>query len=204
MRARSRERFQFSAPEIILEALEERIVLDATVDQHPQDHADSSAISNANTAVSDPAAAGAVSGAGGAAGAAAQTETPQNSPGHVFQQNLSVVLISNAIDQIEAVSHAAADGSKVIVYDAQKDNLSTVTAMLDNVVNSTGQKIGALAIVDHGTGGVVKIGVDQIGSQKHLQVCFRPRGPGERPFRECSNRVFRMLSGTRSRRTSSN
>ncbi len=165
MRARSRERLKFCVPEIILEALEERIVLDATVDQQPQDHADNVSTEVASGTGSDIAAAGAASGASGPAAAAAQSETPQNSPGQVFQQNLSVVLISNAIDQIEAVSRAAADGSQVIVYDAGTDNLNTITAMLDNVVNSTGRKIGALAIVDHGTDGVVKIGVDQIGSQ---------------------------------------
>lgn len=173
MKRRGCKQTRFYGPEMILEALEERIVLDAAVDQPTQDHADQTSL-GAQAADSPDGAAAQTATAPQTTAAAqtAQADAAQDTPADVFQQNLNVVLVSNAIDQIESVSHAAAsNGSMVIVYDAQKDNLSTITAMLDSVVRSTGEKIGTLAFVDHGSDGVVKIGADHITSDnlfKHV------------------------------------
>ncbi len=80
----------------------------------------------------------------------------------VFSENLNVVLISNNLADVQAISNAAAPDAKVIVFDAANDNLATVTSMLQDVVNSTGHKIDNLAIVGHGTLGNLVVGTDQI------------------------------------------
>ncbi len=71
---------------------------------------------------------------------------------HVFSENLNVVLISNNLADVQDISNAAAPDAKVVVYDAQHDNLSTINSMLQDLVTSTGHKIDNLAIVGHGSG----------------------------------------------------
>ncbi len=147
---------------MIMEALEERIVLDATVASVPNDNPNGGTTADPQAHTTDQSAqtADASNGAAQTAGPAAAPD-----PAHqVFQQDLNVVLVSNALDQIEAISAAAVDDAKVIVYDAQKDNLNTIGAMLDDLSSSTGQKIGVLAIVGHGEQGLIQIGLDQINS----------------------------------------
>ena len=52
--------------------------------------------------------------------------------------------------------------AKVVMYDAQHDNLATITSKLQDLVNTTGQKIDDLAIVGHGSDGLLNLGADQI------------------------------------------
>ncbi|MBI5569552.1 MAG: tandem-95 repeat protein, partial [Desulfomonile tiedjei] len=96
-----------------------------------------------------------------ATGAAAAPSVP-TSYDHVFNEDLNVVLISNQLADVQTISDAAAANAKVIVYDAQHDNLSTISAQLQDLVNSTGHKIDNLAIVGHGSAGVLSLGTDQI------------------------------------------
>ncbi len=154
MRRLSRGMMKVCAPDIILERLEDRIVLDAAVDQQLEDSSDKLTNTQSTEAYT-------IDGED----LLANSDWLKIGLSHIFEQDLHVLLVSNNLDQTEIVSASAPDGSLVVVYDPQTDNLSTLSAMLHNLVATTGQKIGALAFVDHGNDGVIKIGVDQITSE---------------------------------------
>ena len=151
-------------PELLLQQLEERIVLDAAVNPAPQDNpTDHPANSqdHVDGIATSPAADAAAAGGAGGGDADLVAQLP-DSYNHVFSENLNVVLISNNLADVQAISNAAPPDAKVITYDAQHDNLATITAMLQDLVATTGHKIDNLAIVGHGTEGVLTLGTDQI------------------------------------------
>ncbi len=152
---------------LTLEQLEERIVLDAAPAN--ADNADNSD-QNQDT-VQEAAGFGApeaqqVSDAPSAPG-------PSESPdplGDVLNQDLNVVLISNAVDQVETLSDAAVDDARVIVYDAEQDDVGDIVDTLEGLVESTGQEIGQLAIVSHGASGVLSLGNGEFWTVETLQA----------------------------------
>ena len=156
------DKYLVCRPEMIMDVLEERIVLDAAVSPVPQDNPNNSAPTDPQAHQTDQSTQSADTNHT-AASNAASAPTPDAGQ-QVFQKDLHVVLVSNALDQVKGISAAAADDAKVIVYDAYKDNLATINTMLSDLSHSTGQKIGALAIVGHGEDGLVQIGADQINS----------------------------------------
>ena len=163
MRSRSPIRFRTYGPELILDALEERIVLDASAAPTPQDNHDNAANDHAMQAqglATDPAGQNAAAAHGDASANPSQTTAALAA--QVFNQDLKVVLISNALDQVDTIAQAAKDNAKVIVVDANKDTLITIEQSLENLVQSTGQKIGTLAVVAHGKDGAIEIGADNI------------------------------------------
>lgn len=138
-------------PEFTLDALEERIVLDASVSPVTKDNTANSG--TGDTHQSDQSAGAAVA---TGTSTAAETVHVTDTAAQVFEQDLKVVLISNALDHIQDISQAAADGAKVIVYDASKD-LSAVVTDLKALVESSGAKIGQLAFFTYGEAGVFKL-----------------------------------------------
>ncbi|MBI5568940.1 MAG: tandem-95 repeat protein [Desulfomonile tiedjei] len=139
-------------PTMLLQQLEERIVLDAAItptDQHNQENAATNP-----TDQTDPGGdtSGPDSGVQGNVADAAQSAAQL---GHVFNQDLNVVLISNALSDVQAISHAASPDAKVIVYDAQHDTLDSVVAKLSDLVTASGEKIGHLAVLSHGDPGIL-------------------------------------------------
>ncbi|GEM_PF-2116503 len=146
---RFREKFRLYGPELILEALEDRIVLDASIDPSVQE--------NQDDVGADP---GIQTDAGSGDDATSDGGDADES---ILEQDLRVVLVSNAIDEIEGVSGAVVDNTEIIIYDSRLDSLKTINAMLDELVESAGREIGTLAIVGHGDEGLVQIGADQIG-----------------------------------------
>jgi len=153
-----RGRLKTYGPEMVLEALEERIVLDAAVDPAPQDNA--SDFADTDTEDQDQDGSSNAAGGNGQSGQDAGAEALSQ----VFEQDLRVVLISNALDQIEALSDAAADDSKVMVYDAASADLPGLVGDLGDLVDSTGRQIGHLALFTHGDPGVLKLGSQSIFS----------------------------------------
>jgi len=147
---------------ITLEQLEERIVLDAAGCATSQENPDQQSSENSQGA--NP------QGAQGAEQAAhpgeAQQSTGNSAPAAegtlVFQQDLKVVLISNALDKVESIAQAATPDAKVIVFDAETDNLASVAIKLESLAASTGQRIGTVAVVAHAQPGTVQIGADEI------------------------------------------
>ncbi len=144
---------KFYRPEILLQQLEERIVLDASiapVDQDNQHQDQASHQDHVATPTPD--------------GAPHDNLQPQAPPAleHVFNEGVNVVLISGDLADAKAISDAAHDHAEVIVYDSHSDNLATLTAKLQTIVDTTGHKIDNLAIVGHGTEGALTIGSDQI------------------------------------------
>ena len=145
-----------TARPFILEQLEERIVLDAAVDAGAQDqHNDQQAGTDGGNAT----AAGANEDATGTASSDAATPTDNGSENNAAGSNgnINVVLISNALDQTEALSEAATEQAEVIVYDASTDDLSSINAKLQDLVNSTGEHIEHLAIFSHGSAGILTL-----------------------------------------------
>lgn len=150
----SRRRILAARPRIMLETLEERIVFDAAVDSGAdhQDDGTSGASQDQQPADAQSASEPAGSPPDAAAGAAPDPITT------IFDQDLKVILISNALDQIDQLSAAAREGAQVIVYDAGEDSLDSVIDQLRDQVTATGQQIGQLAWLTHGDPGVLKVG----------------------------------------------
>ncbi len=135
-----------------LEMLEDRIVLDASVlpaDQNNQDNPDNGG--------ADSALENQLENPGPTTGSNLDSITPDTSDAlqDIVGQDLSVILISNAVDQIESISAAADDDAVVIEYDTQEDSLASVIDELAELVDSTGKKIDHLAIVSHGEPGTL-------------------------------------------------
>ena len=152
---------------LLLEQLEERVVLDAA----PAD------VDNANTADQQQDLNQEASGdtlpqaqPGGDASSAQGQSEASDSQGDIFNQDLSVVLISNALDQFEALADAAVDEAEVIVYDAEQDNLGDIVDTLTELVESTGQEIGQLAIISHGAEGVLSLGDGEFWTLETIQA----------------------------------
>jgi|GEM_PF-2879622 len=146
----------------LLEQLEERIVLDAAVaasTQDTADHKDQTTQGAEQAAAATPAASAEAAAAPTQAAADAAASGSQSDPlGTIYSQDLSVVLISNAIADVEAVSNAVAADAQVVVYDAQQDTLASIEQKLGDLVASSGQAIDHLAILSHGESGVLKLG----------------------------------------------
>ena len=145
-------------PGILCEQLEERIVLDAaavgsdqtkTADAQalPSQQVDVTTAPNVGQPVADHAAAA--------------QQTP-DSLAKVFATDLNVAIVSQALDQIEGISSATKDGTTILYVDPNADNLSTVNQQLHDLVEQSGQKIHTLAILSHGSEGLLTIGSDQI------------------------------------------
>lgn len=154
----------------VLEALEDRIVLDAAVDATPQDQHDSSAQTQTDAAAGASAAPAAASGNGEAAGGGQSTDQTNADAAHdVVHQNLNVVLISNQLDRIDEIAAAAEPDAKVIVYDGSDGNLGQVIEKLQAEVASTGEQIGHLAWFSHGDPGVLKVGDNLLFSAQSVE-----------------------------------
>ncbi|MFZ5868627.1 MAG: DUF4347 domain-containing protein [Thermodesulfobacteriota bacterium] len=152
---------------IVFEKLEERIVLDGAVNPNPQDDASAQSSDTTNTTNQQ-----AVAPSGGTPPNPAATPDPAAPPPtvpdtlhEVLPTNpaeLNVILVSNALQEIESISQAAQSDAKVIQYDAQHDDLTTITQKLSDLVDSTGQQIDTLAVVGHGLEGTLRLGSDRI------------------------------------------
>ncbi len=142
---------RFYRPTITLEQLEERVVFDASVapaaDQAAQTAEQPTEQANSEAAVSSEGQSEDASG-----------QSDQDVVNQVFGQDLNVVLISSALDNVRALSDAAEDGGVVIVYDAQEDGLEDITQQLGDLLEGTGCQISHLAVVSHGDAGVLTLG----------------------------------------------
>jgi hypothetical protein len=157
MRLRFGALWNLPSRRFILEALEERIVLDAGVPDVPQDHHDAPNPVEQGHGPTEPVAQ------------AAATPTPPESPSSsadpldaMYDKPLDVVLISGGIGEIEHIKDAAAPGAKVVVYDAYKDGLTDVVSELTALAHDTGKKIGTLAVISHGEPGAFMLGTSAV------------------------------------------
>jgi ELWxxDGT repeat protein len=141
-------------PGIFCEQLEDRIVLEAmaaSVDQTKTQ--DSHLVSAAPTDSSSP------NQPAGLAGEPAQS--PDN-PSQVFAQDLNVVLVSKALDQIQGISNSVAGDARILTFDPIHDTFATINQSLDSLVATAGHKISTLTIFSHGTEGLLTIGSDNL------------------------------------------
>jgi hypothetical protein len=149
MRLLLRNRPRICAPERSFEELEQRIVLDASVD------------CAADSPITDCAEI-----LHHVSHALSQSVTPDQDPGpeaaHGHDADFNVVLISDRLPDLNVLKHAASQHATVIVYDGFKDNLDTVNVMLQHAVEASGKKIDHLALLDHAKPGQVWVGADKI------------------------------------------
>lgn len=163
MRMRYGDPWRFCSRPLILEALEERIVLDAGAPDICQDQ-------GADPVPVDPNPAQAESpvDAGGQEGPEVQSSAVDPLDA-IYDQPLNVVLISGGIGEIDAIKDAVAPGAKVVVYDAWKDGMSDVVSALVELAENEGDKIGALAIISHGDPASVMIGTSAVGLESFFK-----------------------------------
>jgi hypothetical protein len=135
-----KKRFRTYGPQMILDALEERIVLDATVDQGAQQNQTSPTV---NT---------------GSADAAGTTATNHNAS----SDGLHVVLVANDVKDADQIVSAKVGDATVIVFDAAHEGLDAINARLAELVQTSGKKISTIAVLGHGEDGVIDIGTDHI------------------------------------------
>ena len=140
-------------PSMVLEQLEERIVLDASGDAGAQDDPDQNGADSDQTPEDSQESASQTG--DGAADNPADSSDPLE---QILGQDLSVVLISNCLDQVDALSSAVVEDAETILLDWETDDLGTVVELLAALVDSTGQQIGHLAIISHGTSGMFSLG----------------------------------------------
>ncbi len=152
---------------MIMEQLEERIVMDAAVDTIPQ----SDPFHTGNHAISlDPIhshdLANSLTSPHGCAcnphADPAPVPVRPDSVGQIFDGDLDVVLVSDALEGAKQVANAASPHAKVIVYNAAQDNLDTINAKLTDLVSSAGKKIAHLAVASHGEDGILAIGSERM------------------------------------------
>lgn len=139
---------------LTIEQLEDRIVLDAAASPTPQQNPDDNPEPQDRDARGEQPSAD--SPTAGSAGAPTESDTK------VLGDPLDVVLISNCLDDIEAIAQAAPDDARVLVYDSEEDNLVTISLMLEDLTGSAGSAIGNLAVMGHGDAGLVTLGSDTI------------------------------------------
>ena len=149
---------------VTLETLEERIVLDAaTTDASGQENQEN----NSQTTDQD-SPDGAIQPAGLNGGG--MTQETSDPVGKILNQDLSVVLISNALDQIERWSDAVLDEAQVIVYDYDTDDLASVVGQLTSLAETQGREIGHLAILSHGGPGAIYFSANELVTLETIAV----------------------------------
>ena len=155
MQSRYWNRPRICQPRMLLEQLEERIVLDASVGFGGQQDPDAG---HADTGFGMWSEDGGLSGSSAYFGSQA---TSGDDVSNVLDQDLKVVLISNALDEIEAISAAVVEEARVIVYDAENASLESIGNNLAELVDDTGRRIDHLALFTHGMPGVLDLSETQ-------------------------------------------
>ncbi len=162
---------------LILELLEERIVLDASVapvhhdhgvdNHHPADlnHLDTTAPGSDSRAghgqlwqgQSVDAPSPVFQGAHGHHGLFHDGSTGSNPLSQSFAQGLDVILVASDVQDIQAIQNAATPGTDVIIYDGTQGTLASIDASLTKLVATSGEKIANLSIISHGDPGIINI-----------------------------------------------
>ena len=148
----------------MLEQLEERIVLDASVapaGDNNQDHSDNPEQENGDQGNAE----------GGSQDNPGNTNVDQSTDplGDIYNQDIQVILISDALDDVEAISQAADEEALVIVYDAETDDLASIVAGLTEIVSSSGSEIEHIGIISHGSSGTLGLAVGELWTTSSLQ-----------------------------------
>ncbi len=141
-----KRRFKTYGPEMILDVLEDRIVLDATVDHGAQQN---QATVTVNASSPDAHAVADASGTNAA-------DHTNSSAG------LHVILVSDDVKNSDQIVKAKASDATVIVFDSHQDGLAAINAKLSDLVQTSGKKISTIAVLGHGEDGVIEIGTDHI------------------------------------------
>jgi hypothetical protein len=135
----------------ILEQLEERIVFDAAVT--PLEPAPDPTSHEATTA------GGPTADAGHASGDTAQASHDPCMPvSDTSAAPLTVVLVSSSVMDAHALAQEAGDSAVVIGYDSETATPKTIAQKLLDAVGAAGRPADALAVLDHGASGLMKLG----------------------------------------------
>ncbi len=174
-------------PRLILEQLEERIVLDASVAPVHHDHsvdsyhgayhasdphvaADTAALGQPWQGQSVGSAHPLLQGDYGHHGSHHDGSTGSNPLSQSFEQGLDVMVVASNVQDPQAIENAATPGTDVILYDGTQATLSTIDASLAKLVATSGEKIEHLSIVSYGEPGIVSISQADGWSVYNLQI----------------------------------
>lgn len=135
---------------LTLERLENRIVLDASVDNVSSEDGSQDGNTENSTPEANVESADAV-----LSESPLNVDNTENPLDDIFNEEINVVLVSNAVDEVEAISEAADDDAVVIVYDSERDDLSDINSVFDRITDSGAKPIGQIAIIDHGETGMI-------------------------------------------------
>ena len=162
---------------LLLEQLEERIVLDASVapihhdhsvdNHHATDltHLDTTAPGSNSWAghgqlwqgQSVDALNSVFQGAHGHHGLHQDGATGSNPLSQSLEQGLDVSEVASDVQDLQAIQNAAKPGTDVIIYDGTQATMATIDASLTKLVATSGEKIEHLSIVSHGDPGIINI-----------------------------------------------
>ncbi|MEW6351972.1 MAG: DUF4347 domain-containing protein [Thermodesulfobacteriota bacterium] len=174
---------------LMLEQLEERVVYDAAVAATSDVHQDNSQASTdtgqtphsgtqpTDTATTKTGDTTAPDKADTSAATATQTDQASTTSGNASTTSgagstttdLKVVVVANSLENIQALTGAADQDAKVILYDAANGDLKSLTQALDELVQSEGAKIDQLAVLSHGNAGVFSLGGSELWTSTTIQ-----------------------------------
>ncbi len=151
----SRKLLTIFHPGIFCEQLEQRIVLDATVAgpvQQDQSDGDASHGDDGLSAgISAPIAE-----------LASEAPDIPEDLGSVFDNDLNVVLVSKALDEISGLTDHQTGDYEVVVFDETAEGLDAIVGKLTDLVSTSGEKIGTLAVLTHGDDSGLSLGTDHL------------------------------------------
>jgi hypothetical protein len=151
----------------ILEPLEERIVLDAAGDAGGQDNQDQDSQEASPESAEDAGSDAEQTGEGPSGQGQSESADPLD---EVYNQDLNVVLISNALDEVQSLTEAAeSQDATVVVYDGDQASLEDIAGLLSDLVDSSGTEMSHLAILSHGTSGILELSSIQTVSAATVQ-----------------------------------
>lgn len=148
---------------LIMEQLEERIVMDAAVDPIPNVDPFHWGMNAALPGVWEPSGTEVDTDAYEEPVSAAESSPilpPLNlaSMSRMFEGNLDVLLISDALPASKQIAGAVEPHTKVMYYSAAHDDLDSITAKLADLTSRMGRNISHLAVVSPGDDGMLSLG----------------------------------------------
>lgn len=148
-------------PRLAFEELEERVVLDASLEMMAYDpiFAD----------VDTQEAPSSIEDWDLLASSQADTGPQDSNDAQSSQSSMDVVLISDEINDLDNLVAAVSDNSEIVIYNSDKDNLESINSALNELAQSNDSKIGRLGLMAHGEPGELKLGADSINLENIAQ-----------------------------------
>jgi hypothetical protein len=166
----NRIQFRSNKPRITFEELEERIVLDASLEMMAYDPIFADVEPDGpQKSIEDW---GQVTSSQSDSPILASAQDSGPSP------ELDVVLVSDSVNDLDNLVAAISDEAQIVLYNSTEDNVQTINQALDEVAELSGAKISRLGIMGHGAAGEFTLGTDTIdmNNVESFQGAFKELG----------------------------